>query len=110
MNDLGTELQGRPNLDLGPAFFTVAVKEGSSELFHQDWMDNNKYDLTWITVTGSFEGAEFVLPQLNRRIPLRPGQLLGVLTSWLLHSGLEVKSGRQITFTMFGDSLPMRRE
>ncbi|KAJ7586125.1 hypothetical protein C8J56DRAFT_891964 [Mycena floridula] len=69
----------RPELDFGPPFFTVTVKSGSSEIHYLDMMDDAG-DFTWITVVRDFTGGYFYAPQFGIRIPVFPGQVLGVLT------------------------------
>ena len=98
---LATELNERPNLDFGGLFFTIAVKEGSSEIFHIDWNDNmQKYAI--IFCAGDYEGGEFCVPQLRVRIPLRPGSVIAVRTRLLAHCSAPLK-GRRLVFTCFTD-------
>ncbi|KAJ7822465.1 hypothetical protein B0H14DRAFT_2281311, partial [Mycena olivaceomarginata] len=47
-----------PNLDFGGLFFTVAVKEGSSEVLHVDW-NNNLHTYVVIFTVGNYTGGEF---------------------------------------------------
>ncbi|KAK7046462.1 hypothetical protein R3P38DRAFT_2688831 [Favolaschia claudopus] len=101
---LASILKERPNLDLGGLFFAIAVKAGSSEVLHIDWNDNlHKFAL--IFCAGSFEGGEVCLPQLGRRIPLRPGSLLALRTRLLAHAAIVGGSGFRLVFTCFTDSL-----
>ena len=44
---LGKELSLRPALDFDGVFFTIAVKEGSSEKIHIDFNDA-KNTITWV--------------------------------------------------------------
>ncbi|KAJ7710308.1 hypothetical protein B0H14DRAFT_2646063 [Mycena olivaceomarginata] len=92
----------RPNLDFGGLFFTIAVKEGSSEVLHVDWNDN-LHMYTIIFAVGDYTGGEFCIPQIGYRIPLRPGAVLAVRTRLLAHC-THVGSGRRLVFTCFTDS------
>ncbi|KAJ6586618.1 hypothetical protein B0H10DRAFT_1687771, partial [Mycena sp. CBHHK59/15] len=79
---LAAKLDLRPTLDFGRLFFTVAIKEGSSERIHIDWNDDiHKYTL--IFCAGDFTGTEFCTLQLDICIPLRPGSVL-VMRTWVL--------------------------
>jgi hypothetical protein len=99
---LAAELSERPNLDFGGLFFTIAVKEGSSDRFHIDWNDNlQKYAI--IFCAGDYEGGEFCVPQLGERIPLRPGSVIAVRTRLLAHCSAPL-TGRRLVFTCFTDS------
>ncbi|KAJ7065148.1 hypothetical protein B0H15DRAFT_807704 [Mycena belliarum] len=98
---IGTELDMRPALDFGGLFFTIAVKEGSSERIHIDWNDNlHKYAL--IFCVGDYEGGEFCVPQLNMKVPLRPGSVIAARTRLLAHCSAPL-SGRRVVFTCFTD-------
>lgn len=89
-------------MDFGVTFFTIAVKEGGSEIIHIDWNDNlHKFAL--IFAAGDWEGGEFCIPQLGVRIPLRPGQVIAVRTRLLAHCSAPIL-GRRIVFTCFTDS------
>ncbi|THU89413.1 hypothetical protein K435DRAFT_579196, partial [Dendrothele bispora CBS 962.96] len=80
-------------LNFGGAFLCIAVKEGSSEVYHLDWNDDPDV-FAWITVVGDgWTGRDFCLPQLNVHIPMNPGQILGALTRRLIHSGSQVEGG-----------------
>ncbi|KAJ7596077.1 hypothetical protein C8J56DRAFT_775151, partial [Mycena floridula] len=96
-----------PKLDFGPPFFTVAVKSGSSEILHLDMMDDAG-DFTWITVIGDFTGGYFYAPQFGIRIPVFPGQVLGVLTRWIAHCSIPITSGRRVVYTLFSDKFIMQ--
>ncbi|TFK60067.1 hypothetical protein BDN72DRAFT_779865 [Pluteus cervinus] len=105
---LEKEYKARPSLDFGGSFFTVAVKEGSSEVFHIDWNDAPQ-SITWLLPVGEgWVGGELCLPQLGYKIPTYPGQILGVLTRHLVHATTPVTSGRRIIFTCFTDSLVIK--
>ncbi|KAJ7716675.1 hypothetical protein DFH07DRAFT_973849 [Mycena maculata] len=100
---LEEDFRQRPTMDFGPVFYTMAVKEGSSERIHVDWNDNiHKYAL--IFCAGDYTGGEFCVPQLNIRIPLRPGAVLAVRTRLLAHCATLVGQGRRLVFTCFTDS------
>ena len=92
----------RPALDFKGAFFTIAVKEGSSEIVHIDWNDGIK-TMTWIFAVGDWEGAEFVAPQLGVKVPIVAGHMLGVMSRTLAHLSTPIRSGRRVVFTCFTD-------
>ncbi|KAJ7815265.1 hypothetical protein B0H14DRAFT_2304317, partial [Mycena olivaceomarginata] len=73
-----------PNLNFDGLFFTVAVKEGSSEVLHVDW-NNNLHTYAIIFCVGDYTGGEFCIPQIGYRIPLRAGAILAVRTRLLAH-------------------------
>ncbi|KAJ7094719.1 hypothetical protein B0H15DRAFT_775892 [Mycena belliarum] len=94
----------RPNLDFGPLFFTMAIKEGASERIHVDWNDNlRKFALVW--VLGNFVGGLFCSSQLGIRVPVRGRSLLAVRTRLLGHNATLVGEGRRLVFTCFTDSV-----
>jgi len=96
------ELLNRPALNFRGAFFIVAIKEGSSEILHLDFNDD-KNGISWIIPIGDWEGGEFCVPQLNIKIPIRSGQVLGVMTRMLAHCSAPVTNGRRIILTLFAD-------
>jgi len=50
-------------LILGGAFFTVAVKKGSSELIHLNlFINDDLNDITWVVPLGDWKGGEFCVP------------------------------------------------
>jgi len=89
---LAKDLESRPALDFGGAFFAVAVKEGSSEVIHLDFNDDED-GVTWAVPLGDWEGGEFCVPQLQKKIPILPGQVLGAMTRILAHCGTPVTAG-----------------
>jgi hypothetical protein len=92
-------------LDFHGAFFTVAVREGVSEIIHIDFNDGKK-TITWIFPVGYWEeGAEFVAPQLGVRVALKPGQMIGIMAGVIAHFTTPIKSGRRVIFTCFTDQL-----
>ncbi|KAJ7472096.1 hypothetical protein FB451DRAFT_1036500, partial [Mycena latifolia] len=98
---LGKALAQRPDMDFGGLFFTIAVKEGSSERVHIDWNDNlRKYAI--IFCTGDYTGGEFCVPQLGTRVPLPPGSVIAARTRLLAHCSAPL-SGRRVVFTCFTD-------
>ncbi|KAJ7199378.1 hypothetical protein GGX14DRAFT_373164, partial [Mycena pura] len=99
---LKREFSRRPNLDFGGLFLAIAVKEGSSEVLHVDWNDN-LHTYAIVFCIGDYVGGEFCIPQIGRRIPLRPGAILAVRTRLLAHC-THVGSGRRLVFTCFTDS------
>jgi hypothetical protein len=66
MTNLANELANRPALSFGGAFFTVAVKEGSSELLLLDFNDDPN-GISWIVPLGDWEGGQFCVPQLGMK-------------------------------------------
>jgi hypothetical protein len=101
---LGAELLHRPALDFQGAFFAVAVQEGCSESVHLEF-NNGKKTMTWIWAVGDWEGAEFVMPQQGVRVPVKPGQVFGIMASTVAHFSTPLKSGRRVVFTCFTDQL-----
>lgn len=91
--------QYQNSFDFGGSFFTVALKEGGSELMHIDWGDSPT-SLTFITSVGG-RSVYFCIPQLRMKVPLRPGQFLAVASRLLSHFVTEI-SGET------GDRLPLR--
>ncbi|KAG1853094.1 hypothetical protein F4604DRAFT_1933366 [Suillus subluteus] len=84
---LKDELIKRPALDFFGAFFAFAIKEGTSEITHIDWSDDIN-SITWLIALGEWEGGYLVLPQegLERRIPIRPGDVFGFMARTLQYS------------------------
>ncbi|KAK7015070.1 hypothetical protein R3P38DRAFT_2999489 [Favolaschia claudopus] len=104
---LRRQLRGRPNLDFGGLFFTIALKEGCSEFLHVDWNDCiHRYAI--IICMGDYENGEFCTPQLGHRIPLPPGAVLVVRTRLLAHCAVS-GAGRRLVFTCFTDSSLLAR-
>lgn len=89
-------------VDFEGAFFTVAIKEGSSEMPHLDFNDH-PHSMTWVVPLGRFGGGHFVSPQLRRTIPVAAGQVMGAMTRYLLHSGTVVTEGSRLVLTCFTD-------
>ncbi|TDL16325.1 hypothetical protein BD410DRAFT_731529 [Rickenella mellea] len=101
-NAMGKQLELRPALDFGGAFFCVAVKEGVSEKVHIDWNDG-LFAFSWVIPVGDWEGGHFCAPQLNVNIPIRPGMIFCVMTRTLAHCATQVTKGRRLVFTCFTD-------
>jgi hypothetical protein len=92
-------------LDFDGAFFAIAVKEGVSEMIHVDFNDGKK-TITWVWPVGDWdEGADFVAPQLGVRVPVRAGQMIGIMAGTMAHFITPIKSGRRVIFTCFTDQL-----
>lgn len=89
-------------VDFEGVFYTVAIKEGSSEIPHLDFNDH-PLSLTWLIALGQFSGGHFVSPQLQRVIPVQAGQVLGAMTRYLLHCGTAVTDGCRLVLTCFTD-------
>ncbi|KAL0950537.1 hypothetical protein HGRIS_007345 [Hohenbuehelia grisea] len=92
----------KPWLDFEGAFFTVAVKQGSSKILHLDWNDDKCGGITWVIPVGRWEGGEFCSPQLKACIPVAQGQALGVQARRLVHCGAPAK-GTRVVFMLFAD-------
>lgn len=105
---LRKEYGQRPQLDFGGAFFTVAVKEGSSERVHIDFNDDVK-NVAFVVPFGDFMGADLCLPQLNTRIPISPGQAIAFDAKLLAHCSSPITSGRRIILTLFTDYITLKR-
>lgn len=99
---IAKQLAARPALDFGGAFFTVAVKEGTSERVHLDFNDDED-GVSWVIPLGEWEGGEFCVPQLNEKIPICAGQALAGMVRILVHSSAPVKKGRRLILTLFSD-------
>ena len=80
---------------LDGAFFTVAVKEGSSELIHLNFNDDLN-GITWIVPLDNWKGGKLCVSQLGMKIPICPGQMLGAMTRILAHCSASVKCCRLI--------------
>lgn len=90
-------------VDFGGAFFTVAIKEGCSERLHVDFNDH-PFSLTWMVPLGTWTGGDFLGPQFGEVIPVRSGQMLGVMTKVIAHCGTPITSGRRLVLTCFMDN------
>jgi hypothetical protein len=99
---LAREFAARPAVDLRGPFCTVAVKEGASEFWHLDWNDDAN-SITWIIPIGDWKGGEFCAPQLGIRVPIRPGQVLGVRARVIAHCSAPLTAGKRVVFTCFTD-------
>ncbi|EIN03435.1 hypothetical protein PUNSTDRAFT_37406, partial [Punctularia strigosozonata HHB-11173 SS5] len=84
-----------PWLDMDGAFFTIACKEGSSELWHLDFVDDGRlYALLFcVGPPGGWVGGDLDLAQLYARIPLGQGTLVAFLARNLVHRATAVTSG-----------------
>ncbi|KAF8193031.1 hypothetical protein BJ912DRAFT_848635, partial [Pholiota molesta] len=58
-----------PALDFNGAFFTVAVKEGLSEIVYID-INDDLYGITWVVPLGYWTGGKFCASQLSIKIPI----------------------------------------
>ncbi|KAJ7849127.1 hypothetical protein B0H14DRAFT_2228962, partial [Mycena olivaceomarginata] len=82
-----------PILDFGGLWFTVAVKEGLSEIIHLNFNDTHALvTFIWVVLCPnlSWTGGEFFVPQLKGKIPFCRGQMLAVQTRILAHCGVEI--------------------
>ncbi|KAF7426580.1 hypothetical protein PC9H_008949 [Pleurotus ostreatus] len=105
--ELSQELAAMPWLDFGGAFFTVAIKVGSSEHWHVDRNDDRGGSIAWVVPVGEFTGGDFCSPQPPTRIAVRRGQVLGVQARRLIHCGLKT-TGVCHVFTLFTDGLLLK--
>jgi len=96
----------RPALDFLGAFFTIAIKEGASEIIHID-VNDDKMSLTCVIPIGDWAGGEFCAPQLGIKIPVRPGQMFAVMTGVVAHCSAPVAHGRRPICTCFSDKFIM---
>ncbi|KAF9491164.1 hypothetical protein BDN71DRAFT_1453371 [Pleurotus eryngii] len=101
------ELAAMPWLDFGGAFFTVAIKVGSSECWHIDWNDDRCGSIAWVVPIGEFTGGDFCSPQLLTHISICRGQVLEVQAWRLIHCGLKT-TGVCHVFTLFTDGLILK--
>ena len=97
---LGDLYDKRPLLNFGPAFSTIAMKMGSSEVIHFDCNDDPRF-LTWLIPVGHWLGGRIVLPQLNQSIELRPRCAFGFTARLLAHCSCPVTTGTRVIFTCF---------
>jgi hypothetical protein len=104
---LRRQLGARPSFDFGGPFFTIAVKEGSSDVLHIDWNDDPN-SITWTIPLGDWEGAELYCPQLKCRIPIKSGQIYGGLMRRTAHCSSPITNGRRIILTCFTDHWVLR--
>lgn len=93
----------RKALDFFGLFFTIAIKEGGSQIIHIDWTDH-PWVYAWIILAGEgWEGGELCLPQLGRKIPTSPGQVIAFTARTLAHFSAAHRNGRRVVFTGFTD-------
>lgn len=55
--DVADVLKTRPALDLGPCVFSIAMKEGASEVVHLDFSDSPDW-FAWVVAVGDWTGGE----------------------------------------------------
>lgn len=103
---LANEFVTRPALDFQGVFFTVAVKEGSSELVHLDFNDHLD-NIAWIVPLGAWEGGEFCVPQLGIKVPIHAGQVIAAMTRNLAHCS-PPKEGLRVILTLFSDKFLLK--
>ena len=93
----------RPALDFGGLFFSLAVKEGGSRLVYLDWLDHPWTYAQLILAGEGWEGGELCLPQLGKKIPTYPGQVIAFMGRTLAHFAFPHRNGRRLAFTGFSD-------
>ena len=91
-------IQERTAFDFESTFTTVAMVEGCSERVH---VDANDQGITWVLPLGNWEGANFMIPQLDLEILVKSGQLLGFSANLLAHYCTPITSGHRVVITMF---------
>jgi len=95
----------RPALDFKGLCQTVAIKEGSSQLPHLDWLDHPGIYAFVICVGPGWKGGKIVYPQLRKAVPTSPGQ---VIARQLAHFTSEVV-GDRLALTCFVDQATLDR-
>ncbi|KAF8574688.1 hypothetical protein K439DRAFT_1371769, partial [Ramaria rubella] len=92
-----------PGLDFKGVFFCLAIKEGSSQIIHLDWTDH-PWTYAWVILIGEgWQGGELCLPQLGKKVPTRPGQVIAFTARTLAHFAAPHMGGRRIVLTGFSD-------
>lgn len=95
-------MQDRPSLDFAGVFFTMAIKVGGSEIIHLDWSDHPD-TYAWVILVGEgWLNGELCIPQLGRKIPTAPGQIIAFMSRKLAHFTGPHK-GFRLVFTCFTD-------
>lgn len=101
-------LKEYPFLDLGGMFYTIAVKEGGSQITHLDWRDHPG-SYSWVIPVGpGWEGGELCFPQLGIKVATRPGQVIAFRGRYLAHFASKI-SGQRLAITGFTDQATMGR-
>ncbi|KAJ7579778.1 hypothetical protein C8J56DRAFT_1058794 [Mycena floridula] len=98
---LGKQYAERPALRFRPAFSCVAFKYGASEIIYLDFSDDWRYLMWCLPVGEHWDGAFFVIPQLNIHIPIRPGKMYAVLAGVVAHCSTPITGGRRLILTGF---------
>ncbi|KIJ52698.1 hypothetical protein M422DRAFT_156537, partial [Sphaerobolus stellatus SS14] len=78
-------IKARPCLDMGGLFFTLAIKEGGSQIPHLDWLDHPGIYAFVITVGPGWTGGELCFPQLGKKIVTHPGMIIAFQARYLAH-------------------------
>lgn len=89
-----------PDLDFLGAFTTVSVTYGASNILHADKNDGG---LTWVVPLGEWEGADLCIPQEQRKVEVRPGDIVAFQANFLGHFNSEILSGNRLAITCFTD-------
>jgi hypothetical protein len=92
---------------MGGTFYTVAIKDGASEFYHIDLKDA-LFSWTFIVLIGNWSGGELCIPQIDRKIPVRQGQVIAIMTRLLVHCTAPIISGHRTVFTCFTNSVLMK--
>ncbi|KAF8578054.1 hypothetical protein K439DRAFT_1363282 [Ramaria rubella] len=96
--------KARPSLDFQGIFFTLAIKDSGSEILHLDWSDH-PWTYAWVILLGEdWEGGELCLPQLGRKIPTHPGQVIAFTGHTLAHFAATCKNSRRLVCTGYSDA------
>ncbi|KAH8813869.1 hypothetical protein DL96DRAFT_1625565 [Flagelloscypha sp. PMI_526] len=97
---LKSEFQKRPALNLGPIAFCIAIKDGGSKFPHLDFGDDAHHP-SYVAALGERRiGGEWCAPQLNTKVPLESGQVIGAKTAVIVHYTAPY-SGPRTAVTMF---------
>jgi hypothetical protein len=104
---LKREFEKRPALDMGGTFYTLAIKDGASEIYHLDLKDH-LYSWTFIVLIGDWTGGELYIPQIDRKVPVRQGQVIAIMTRLLVHCTAPITSGQRTVFTCFSNAVLMK--
>lgn len=103
-----SDMSDFPWIDFGGAFYAMAIKDGGSQKIHLDWMDHSG-TYAWILNIGpSWKGGDLCFPQLGKRVPTRPGQVIAFQGRYLAHCASPTL-GDRLVITCFSDRSLMGR-
>ncbi|KIJ53131.1 hypothetical protein M422DRAFT_25637 [Sphaerobolus stellatus SS14] len=87
-------IKEHPAIDMGGLFFTLAIKEGGSQIPHLDWLDHPGIYAFVLTVA--------CFPQLGKKIKTYPGMVIAFQARYLAHFAGE-STGQRLVITCFSD-------